>query len=224
MFRSKNRSIIIPQSEHARLAAMVAQLWGNGAFDRPALDGEIFQLAVLEHDRAYGAFDTFPVESLDDQTWLQIQSRGIEPTLPDTRSEMIILFHLRRLFALKDKPQFSEFLAAIDSKISRDVEDQKLEYRTFERTDRIVDFCDSLSFDFCFEEATSHSVLIFAKNNTEAETQVTYTIRENGIIEIDPWPLRVQKFSSFIIGYAMAGYPEKRTPVIIPFSLTQQVH
>ena len=37
MFKSTQRPIVIPQSEHLKLAGALAQLWGNAEFELPPL-------------------------------------------------------------------------------------------------------------------------------------------------------------------------------------------
>ena len=42
MFISKKDQVIIPQSEHARLAAIIASLWGNKELQKPNLPEQSF--------------------------------------------------------------------------------------------------------------------------------------------------------------------------------------
>lgn len=61
MFKSKIRSIIIPQYEHGRLAGTVASLWGNDDFARPVIDFASFVQGVALHDWHYGPIDNLPI-------------------------------------------------------------------------------------------------------------------------------------------------------------------
>jgi len=51
MFKSRKRSITIPQSEHARLSGFIARFWGNEQVDPPPVGKEAFTLGVTLHDR-----------------------------------------------------------------------------------------------------------------------------------------------------------------------------
>ena len=64
MFKSKTRPLVLPQSEHARLAGLLAYHWGNADFDRPALDFASFVKGVAEHDRGYGVYDNAPIDGV----------------------------------------------------------------------------------------------------------------------------------------------------------------
>ncbi len=60
MFKSKQRPLAIPQSEHQKLAGTLALIWGNDDFERPVVPFKSFLAGVGLHDRAYGPLDTFP--------------------------------------------------------------------------------------------------------------------------------------------------------------------
>jgi len=64
MFKSKLRPIVIPQSEHAKLAGTLALLWGNTSFDLPETDWLSFIAGVGLHDRGYGYLDTSAIDEM----------------------------------------------------------------------------------------------------------------------------------------------------------------
>jgi len=64
------------------------------------------------------------------------------------------------------------------------------------------------------------SVNIYAKNSSTEETKVYFTL-QNGTIGAEPWPFSVERYSTFVIGYAQAGYPETLDPIILPVELAK---
>ncbi len=61
MFKSTQRPIVIPQSEHLKLAGALAQLWGNAEFELPPLPQLSVVTGIALHDRAFGYLDDLPV-------------------------------------------------------------------------------------------------------------------------------------------------------------------
>ena len=61
MFKSTQRPIVIPQSEHLKLAGALAQLWGNAEFELPPLPRLSVVTGIALHDRAFGYLDDLPV-------------------------------------------------------------------------------------------------------------------------------------------------------------------
>ena len=84
MFKSKTRSIIIPQSEHGRLSGILASLWGNESFDRPAFNFAAFVEGVILHDWNYGLIDTLSIMEADEEEWgvLSTDDRPVGPPQP----------------------------------------------------------------------------------------------------------------------------------------------
>ena len=72
MFKSKQRSIVIPQWEHQKLAGTLALLWGNAEFERPPVPFESFLIGIGLHDRAYGPLDNLPIGGIPEEDWLAL--------------------------------------------------------------------------------------------------------------------------------------------------------
>ena len=219
MFKSKIRPIVIPQFEHARLAAKLASMWGNADFDRPEIPFNSFIEGVALHDWQYGTFDNLPIGDISETDWLAVMRQGIDLNFEDPIAEIIAKLHMMRLVRTPTSLMRQQIVAEFEAHISKVVEQIDFSRDQFEWADRITRFCDSLAFDFAFERPTSHAVPIFAKTNDPHETQLSYEIKPNGIIKIDPWPFSAPSFSGMITSYRLDGFPETLTPKIIRYQV-----
>lgn len=219
MFRSKTRDIIIPQSEHARLAADLAVFWGNKDFNRPPVDFETFLKAVLLHDRAFGYFDLHAIGDMEDEVWIRLQRRGLVGEDSDRLCDLLIQQHIHRLSGYLKGPAAKEFRAEVGRNIETEIELRKLNRDALERADRILAFCDSVAFDFSFEHPVHSSAFVYASNDSAAETEVQYQIHPGGEIQVSPWPFLGDEQRGLILGYKAASYPRTPEPVFLPYHL-----
>ena len=97
MFKSRRRPIIIPQSEHLRLAGTLAYLWGNQDFDFPSINRTSLVGGVSLHDRGYGILDNSPVGEMPKLEWVEITRRGFYMPGSDAAGDLIVKHHLLRL-------------------------------------------------------------------------------------------------------------------------------
>ena len=220
MFESRARDIIVPQAEHAKLAGVVARLWGNSEFQKPNVDFESFTLGVDLHDRCYGEMDNYPIGRLSDEVWVPLErDYGVEPALDDPAATMLIRLHIKRLAQIRSTPERIALAKEIDEKVNAAAKKYSLNRDDFERADRIMDFCDSLAFDFSFEMPTRRAIEVYADPNAATPVKLEYYIKANGVIELEPWPLSVPEYSGNIVGYEAQGYPDNPVPTIMPFTL-----
>lgn len=220
MFRSKIRPIVITQSEHARLSGVIAQLWGNSDFEQPRLPFDSFLKGVIFHDRGYPEFDNAPINEIDESEWLAIQKRGIKLSFSDNVADIIVKMQLLRLLGYQPSAERNACANELKIEISQQIKESPFEKQLFDFADRITCFADSLAYDFCFERPTENKLPIQARNDSEKTQTVSYTIETGGKISVSPWPFSVATYSGFITGYESDGYPERREPVVVPFSLT----
>jgi hypothetical protein len=222
VFRSKRRPIVFPQSEHLRLAGDLALFWGNGAFDAPPVERVSFVAGVALHDRGYGPVDSDGIGEMTEERWLAITRRGFAMQSGDPIADMIVRFHLRRLASYEDTPGrralCAEMDAAITAAFNSALAGSDLSWDTFERLDCITRFCDCVSFDFCFEAPVEGSVSIYPWNRGREQVEVGYRVEE-GRITIDSWPLSVPSHAGYLVGYLTEGYPQRQTPVVVPYSV-----
>ena len=219
MLVSRKRDIVTPQSEHSRLAGMIALNWGNDSFDTPAIAFEHFLTAVTFHDRGYGAFDCAPIPDADEDTWLGLQRAGLERNFGNPQIDLLIQFHVRRLLAIRSTPKRDALRAFADSRIEATLRQHELAREPFEWADRITQLCDNIAFDFCFEREKTGCVAVCPRRTSMEEVSINYRIAAAGTITLDPWPLSVSEHKGFIVGYKKDCYPEEKQPVILPFTL-----
>lgn len=219
MFKSKVRPIVIPQFEHARLAAKLASMWGNADFDRPEIPFDSFVEGVALHDWQYSNSDNLSIGDISEGEWLDVMRKGINLPFTDPVAEIIAKLHMMRLVRTPSSAQRKQIVADFEAHISSIVAQTDFSRDQYEWADRITRFCDSLAFDFAFEVPTKDATPIFAKTNDASETQLSYEIKPDGIIQIDPWPFSVLSFSGMITGYQLEGYPKTLTPKIIQYQV-----
>lgn len=219
MFKSKVRDLIVPQSEHARLAATLAFFWGNRDFDRPPVPFETFLKAVTLHDRGYGFFDTQTIGEMSDEVWVRVERRGLEGQDGDLLCDTLIQLHIKRLAGYLKGPLGKLFRDEIEKLSAKNLGTLKLDTDKAERVDRIMALCDSVAFDFSFEEPVHSSCFVYPNNRSAGEIEIQYQIHPGGEIQVSPWPFNCDRFSGFLIGYKPAGYPSQPDPVFVPYQV-----
>ncbi|HEY0603137.1 MAG TPA: DUF3891 family protein [Herpetosiphonaceae bacterium] len=218
MFKSKQRPIAIAQSEHQKLAGTLALLWGNAAFDRPAVPRMSFLAGIGLHDRAYGVLDNLPIGELPDEEWLALTRSGFEMTWADPIADLITKMHLKRLVGYGTSPAHQAMTDQMTQAIREQLLRHNLELTTFERIDRITNLCDRIAFDFCFEAPAEGVLRIFPRNDSQDQVEVWYGI-EDGTIQVDPWPFGLDSQIGYLIGYQLDGYPTVLEPAIVPYQV-----
>ncbi len=219
MFKSRARAIIIPQAEHARFAGVLAHLWGNEFFDSPHIPHASFVTGVTFHDRGYEMLDNASIKEIDKDTWLEFQKRGALPQFTDIHADLVVRFHVRRLLLTHATPDREALAGEIGKQIDSSLATHRLTAAAFAWTDHITHLCDALSFDFCFEERKKNLLAVHLKWGSDELVDVQYEICDSGEIIISPWPLCVEKYQGFLIGYELEGYPTRQEPVHVPFLL-----
>jgi hypothetical protein len=204
VFRSKNRPVVYPQAEHARLSAVIAAAWGNENVSRPPLPFESFVRGVELHDRGYGELDNDALGEIPQDLWLQIMRRGLEAQDADPVVDLVVVMHIRRLVSNADAGLGAE----LDAAYSAGLQAAGISERTAAAADVVTDLCDRLSFSFCFEEEGAGMVGRF-----------TYSVTPDGAAVLTPWPLGIQELTETMIGYRADGYPKQLDPVERVFSL-----
>jgi hypothetical protein len=198
---------------------MLAQMWGNSAFERPGIDFLSFVGGVTFHDCGYEAFDTAPIPDVEEQRWLDAQRRGAQRRLTDVEADILVKLHVKRLVSFKQTPARIACAEEIETLITARLVESSFSREQLEWCDRITHFCDNLAFDFCFEVVKSGSVTVCPRWGASEEIELTYHICEGGIVEVHPWPFSADSFSRFLIGYHLAGYPEQAEPLIVPLQI-----
>jgi len=218
MFKSKRRPIVTPQSEHLKLVGALAMLWGNDEFDIPPVERASMIAGLGLHDRGYGYLDTASIGEMDDSEWFPIARRTFYMPCSDLVADTIVKYHFRRLADHTDTEGRKALYAEFSDSLDRHLKEHDLSKELFDRIDRITDFCDSLSFRFCFERPASGQISIFPRNNENEEVIIKYQVEE-GVLRADPWPFSVDSYEGYLLAYKLDGYPEILDPVILTYQL-----
>jgi len=221
MFKSKRRSVAIPQSEHLKLVGALVYLWGNRDFDLPQVELASLVAGVGLHDRGYGSLDDSPVGDMPTEKWLAITRRGFDMTGSDPVADLIVRHHLARLTSNNAAPDVQALHETLVREIGDQLSGQAFSAALFERIDRITNLCDSISFGFCFEAPVEGQVSIFPRNTANDEVSVRYSIRSTGIT-IAPWPFSVASIKGYLVGYRLPDYPARLDPVILPYLISPE--
>jgi len=218
MFKSSRRPIVIPQSEHLKLAGTLAFLWGNTRFELPPLQHLSVVAGIALHDRAYGYLDDVPVGEVDDDRWLAITRNGFFMPCSDPIADLVVRHHLLRLVSGHDTLSHHALAQEMRLDIQKQVEQHGLDPELLMRIDRMTKFCDKVSFDFCREETAEGQVEVFTCYPCSQVTTLRYQII-GGEITLDPWPLQVEQYSGYLVGYQLEGYPNRLDSLVIPYDI-----
>ena len=158
--------------------------------------------------------DPFDLFEIPAATWFEITRRGFYAPCSDPVADLVTKLHLKRLVGNR------AFAAEMDQVIQAQFRDHGFSPEQFERLDRITDLCDRIALKFCLEQSATGNVTVFPKNSSTEETKVYFTLQD-GTIGAEPWPFSVERYSTFVIGFAQAGYPETLDPIILPVELVK---
>lgn len=218
MFKSRVRPIVVPQAEHGRLSGILASLWGNEAFDLPAMDFDSFVLGVTSHDRGYGVLDNSPLFQMPADDWNAIQRNGITQGFDDPVANIVTLMHIKRLLGYSDVPELNQL---VDQHIKQSLIQTDVPTDVFVWADKITRLCDNIAFDFSFEKMIQKPTDVHPRRDSEETVTIHHRLEDNGVIRVDPWVFSVEEYHGFIMGYELEGYPDKLEPVLMPFTLRQ---
>jgi len=218
MFKSSRRPIVIPQSEHLKLAGALALLWGNAQFELPPLPHLSVVAGIALHDRAYGYLDNIPIGEVDDDRWLAITRQGFFMPCADPIADLISRHHLFRLVSGHDMPSYNTLAQEMRLVIQQQIERNSLDAELLTKIDRMTKFCDKVSFDFCREEPAEGQVEVFTRYASTEIRVLRYQIMGSQIT-LDPWALQVEQYAGYLVGYQREGYPERLDGLVIPYHL-----
>src|SRR3990167_6523418 len=122
MFKPKNRNLIIPQREHARLAGNIAVYWGNTDFDRPTIPLNSVVKGITFHQNGYDLVDTHPVKEMDDDTLINVFRNDFNVQMSDKNAELVNMFHQFRLVSKRLITKPSEKLGKLQKEFEIAIE------------------------------------------------------------------------------------------------------
>ncbi len=218
MFISSRHQLIVSQAEHARLSAVIAALWGNISFERPKIPHDSFVRGVLFHDRGFEEHDNYNLMSLSKKERMHTLKQGIIKENKDPVSDILTLLHIKRLIAMYPPADMKELSILLESSLSKKIKVVNISQKEFLFADAITEIADDIAFDFALGKDAIGGVEIFASHASQKKTRVKFVIKGN-MLTMSPWPLSVNYYEGFIIGYERKGYPQKRIPQMIQFVL-----
>jgi len=217
VFVSQRRPIIIPQDEHARLAAQIAARWGNERFHPPPLPLASLVKGIALHDRGYGHFDNYPLGSIPDDVWLRITQAGFFLPEDDLVADIISKSHLKRLMSHSTDERQQTLTREWEGVIADLIGRTGICPAVFDWADHITELCDKISYHFCFESPVTDSVEEWADGVDAPHEAITFSLAGDGVIRLSPWPFADSAVTGFIFGYASEGYPDRLSPLLVPY-------
>lgn len=218
VFRSRRRELVFPQAEHARLAAAIAQAWGNERWQRPPVPFGAFVQAVALHDRGYGQLDADGIGEVSAERWLEIQRASFAPRGTDPVVDLLVGLHVRRLVASRWSAAGPSALRELDAQLPALRRAAGIATSDAAEADRVMDLCDAIAFDFCVELPARGRVEVVPTRAARA-VAVEFEVDGEGLIVLDPWPLGVARLDGFVLGFEAAGYPERQSPAVVTFGV-----
>jgi hypothetical protein len=212
LFKSKTRDIVIPQAEHAKLSGILAYNWGNEEFDKPAFDFNSFVEGVKYHDIGYGEYDSSPLGELTLEQWANLTLKGTEIRFDNPVVDIVTKLHLKRLLGDDRVKKRKEILKNIEQSIADSLLRKNNSLEEFLWADKITNFCDWVSFNFCFEKDFEGGVEVFSRQNSSSKTELKFHTNPAGEIIVNPWPFSVESITGFITAYNEKGYPKILKP------------
>ena len=218
MFKSTQRTIVFPQSEHLRLVGVLAYHWGNAQFDLPPVGRAALVAGMSFHVRAYGYLDTHAIGEISEQDWLEIARRGFGMSLSDPAADIIARMHILRLVRSRPISTAPGLAEEMEQALREQTEQAGFSRELFQRIDRITNFTDRISFEFCFERQNEGKLAVFPHNDRDEEVELSYRIAGE-TITLDPWPLDVGEVTGYLSAFRQAGYPQKLDLLIAPYRI-----
>jgi hypothetical protein len=207
MFLSRRRSVVFPQADHARFAAALALAWR----ERPPVPFASFVRGVADHDRGYGEHDTDPIGgTMGSERWVGIQRRGFTPRGEDVVVDLVVALHVRRLLSSQDDEHERAAYAEVDKLIPQLLHTAGVTQEAADFADAIMNVCDVISFEFCFESPSERDVRGYH-----------ISVSGHGPVAVDPWPFALPRLLGLVTAFAADSYPDRLVPVVVPFDIHQ---
>jgi hypothetical protein len=193
VFRSRRRDVVFPQSEHARLAASLAQIFGASA--------EV-QAGIAWHDRGYPPLDADDLATVSDERWRELMRTGFDAESVSPLTDHVARMHIHRLVGRHHGDLAAAWRPALEASRAR----AGLSAAQAAAIDRITEACDTAAFDFCLEAPAAGTA-----------GGVGYAVDGAGGITYDPWPDGAAPVSGWILAFHADGYPQRTAPLVVPF-------
>lgn len=208
MFKRKKQDIVIPQFEHTRLAATIANHFDFSNFSISETTIKNIILAASFHDRALYDNDSIDINEMTKKQRREIVDKYMQSQYENYELELFVMMHHSRLL---NWPGYLKMKWRFDERIQEIVEKHGLDLKFYKKLDTLIGFFDHVSFDFCYQELGKHKYKIFDGQKTKT---VKYIIGENSI-EFFDIKCKSSKLQTFIFAYKLSTYPKKLEPSVL---------
>ena len=123
--------------------------------------------------------------------------------------DIVTKLHLKRLLGDDRVKKRKEILKNIEQSIADSLLRTNNSLEEFLWADKITNFCDWVSFNYCLEKDFEDKVEVYSRRNSYVKTELTFHTNPAGEIIVNPWPFAVESISGTIIAYYKNGYPEE---------------
>jgi hypothetical protein len=210
--------LIITQYEHSKLAGLIASNLKEDLFENQEVS-ESFIKAVYFHDRGFGTFDNLPVGQMSQKDHYEVLKRSFYEDCDDIRANLSIKYHVLRLISYSNTKEAQNLLEKFKKEIRIYEKSHNLNTAEFKDLDLIMDLCDSISFDFCFQKESNQTYNMPSTFKALGFESIFYKIKPENHIELHPWPFKAPSIKGELISYKKESFPEKRNPVILKFNI-----
>lgn len=208
MFKRKKQNLVIPQFEHTRLAATIANHFDFSNYDISKETIKNLILSAAFHDRALYKKDLIDINEMKRSERKSLVDKYMKSKYENFELELFVMMHHSRLL---NWPGYLKMKWSFDERINEIVQKNNLDLKFYKKLDSLVGFFDHVSYDFCYQEMGKHKYKIF--DGTKIKT-VQYKINEDSI-EFFDIKLKSKKMETFIFTYKLNTYPKKLEPSVI---------
>ena len=217
MFQHRPTWLIIPQSEHVKIALHIAENWGNTIFSSIPKYKDEFLEWVRTHDRAFGINDNIEIGwekvTYTTEERIDIIKKGFDLHNTNTIVDITVLHHLSQLCV--EQQFLSSIWGKIQNYITQKIQQENLNIIYHQNLQSITWLCDNASFHFCIWKDTSLTLSVVDDFNLYTKKDIVIKIKENNIY-LDPFPLK-KEIEGTILWYSEKWYPDELDPYKIHY-------
>ncbi len=122
------------------------------------------------------------------EQWADLTLKGTEIRFDNPVVDIVTKLHLKRLLGDDNVKKREEILKNIEQSIAESLLRTKNSLEEFLWADKITNFCDWVSFNFCLENDFVDKVQVYSRRNSSLKTDLTFHTNPAGEITVNPWP------------------------------------
>lgn len=225
MFVNPSKNLVVPQRNHAHLAANIATYWGNTRFDLPVIPFQSILKGIAFHQNGYYLFDTNQVTQMSDDVLLQVLKDDFYLDCNDNDAELVCMFHQHRLISNvvnnTKEARYGKLKEEFEKVINKKLAQSQYTQKDFLWANRITHLCDKISFNFSMGKTIPENVEIYEKIDSSKTIVSTHQL-QGDTIYLDPWPFSIDRITSTVIAYKQKGYPSELTSELMTLTIMRQ--